>query len=96
MAYFALVTLWQVSSLARGQEAYLRFLDRMTNPFIIGLNLISLSFLLFHALTWFHLAPKALVFRLGGRRIPDSAVVGMNYVAWIIACAFIAWMILGG
>src|SRR6266487_4434139 len=85
VAYFAMVTLWQVSSLARGPEAYLRFLERMTNPFTIVLNLISLSFVIFHALTWFHLAPKALVFRLGGRRIPDSAVIGMNYVAWIIA-----------
>ena len=96
VAYFAMVTLWQVSSLARGPEAYLRFLERMKNPFIIGLNLISLFFVLFHALTWFHLAPKALVLRLGGRRLPDSMVVGMNYVVWLIACVLIAWIMLRG
>ena len=96
VAYFAVVALWQVGSLACCAEAYTQFLRLMESPFFLAINLIALIFVLFHALTWFHLAPRAMVFRLGGRRLPDKLVVGMNYIAWIAASALIAWIMLRG
>src|SRR6516164_9915097 len=71
VAYFVVITLLQIHSLSRGPEAYARFEERTRNPLMIALNAISLLFVLFHTITWFNLAPRAIVARLGGMRIPD-------------------------
>ncbi len=96
VAFFALVCLWQVRSLARGPEAYAQCIERLRNPIFLALNLVALGFVLFHAITWFHLAPRAMVLRLRGQRLPDIVVVGLNYAAWIIASALAAWFLLRG
>jgi len=94
VGFFALELLLEVRALARGEEAYQRFLARLENPFLIALNLLALIFVLFHSVTWFNLAPKAMPVRVGGRRLPDSVVAGSNYAAWLVISAVMAWIIL--
>ena len=94
VAYFVLITLLQIHSLSRGPEAYARFEERMRNPLMIVLNAISFLFVLFHTITWFNLAPRAMVVRLGGERVPDTLVAGSNYLAWLVISAAVAWFIL--
>jgi fumarate reductase subunit C len=53
-----------------------------------------LAGLLFHTLTWLHLAPRAMVVRLGGRRVPDAMVLLGQYAAWAGASALVAWVLL--
>jgi len=48
----------------------------------------------FHAITWFNLAPSAMPVRLGGRRVPDAMVAAPSYVAWIVISAFVSWLVL--
>jgi fumarate reductase subunit C len=50
----------------------------------------------FHAVTWFNLAPKAMVVAVRGRRVPDVAIAAANYVAWAVLSGLIAWIVLGG
>ena len=57
---------------------------------MIALNVVALLFVLFHAVTWFNLAPAAMVVNVGGRRVPDALIVGGNYAAWAAASALIA------
>jgi fumarate reductase subunit C len=94
VGFFALELLLEVRAVARGEEAYQRFLARLENPFLLALNLLALIFVLFHSVTWFNLAPKAMPVRVGGRRLPDSVVAGSNYAAWIVISAVMAWIIL--
>ena len=94
VAYFVVITLLQIHSLRRGPEAYGRFEERMRNPLVFALNTISLLFVLFHAITWFNLAPRAMVVRLGGKRVPDTLIAGSNYVAWLVISAAVAWFVL--
>lgn len=94
VAYFVVITLLQIRSLSRGPETYARFEERMRNPLIIALNAISLLFVLFHTITWFNLAPRAMVVRLGGKRVPDTLIAGSNYVAWLAISAAVAWFVL--
>jgi fumarate reductase subunit C len=94
VGFFALELLLEVRAVARGEEAYQRFLARLENPFLLALNLLALIFVLFHSVTWFNLAPKAMPVRVGGRRLPDSVVAGSNYAAWIAISAVMAWIIL--
>jgi fumarate reductase subunit C len=95
VAFFALVTLLQLRALARGPEAYSRFLHRLESPLVVALHALALAFVLFHAITWFNLAPKAMVVRLGGKRVPDAVIVGANYLAWLVATAVVGGILLG-
>jgi fumarate reductase subunit C len=87
VAYFALLLLWQVRALAAGPAAHAAFLDRMRSPAFLALNALALAFVVFHSVTWFNLAPKAIVVRLGGRRVPDALIAGANYAAWLALTA---------
>jgi fumarate reductase subunit C len=91
----AAVTLWQVMALAEGPGAYEIFLARMQSPLWILIHILALGGVLFHALTWFHLAPKAMVMRIGGKRVADSVIVALNYLTWMGASAVVAWLWLG-
>jgi fumarate reductase subunit C len=96
VAFFALVLLWQVRALGQGPDAYSRFLARMQTPLFLVLNGVVLLFVLFHSVTWFNLAPTAMVVRLRGKRVPDLVVAGANYVAWLVLSAAVAAILLRG
>ena len=94
VAYFVTIILWQLCTLVRGPEAYAQFQDWLKSPFFIALNVISFFFVIFHTITWFNLTPKAMVVRIGGKRVPNLLVAGPNYVAWLAISAIVAWFIL--
>jgi fumarate reductase subunit C len=96
VAFFAVVYLWQICALVAGPEAYGRFLARMKTPLFLALNTVSFLFVLFHAVTWFNLTPKAMVVRLGGKRVPDWAIIGGNYAAWLVLSGAVACLLLRG
>jgi fumarate reductase subunit C len=95
VAGFALILLWQLRALARGPEAYNHFLALLGTPLFLALNGIAFLFVLFHAVTWFNLAPKAMVVRLRGRRVPDWIIAGLNYLACLVVSGAVAWILLG-
>jgi fumarate reductase subunit C len=96
VAYFVILTLLLLHSLADGPESYAAFLDWLKTPVAILINLIAFGFVLFHTITWFNLTPRAMTVRLGGQRLPDWMVALPNYIAWIVISAIVAWVILGG
>jgi fumarate reductase subunit C len=48
-----------------------------------------------HAVTWFTLAPKAMVVRVHGRRLPARAVTAGHFAAWAVVSAAVLWIVLG-
>jgi fumarate reductase subunit C len=94
--YFVALLLWMLWSLGKGADKYLEFQGWMRDPLVIAFNLIALLFVLYHSITWFNLAPKAMPIRLGGKRLPEWMVAAPNYAAWIVISAVLAWLILGG
>jgi fumarate reductase subunit C len=96
VAYFVVLTLLQLRALTHGPEAYAAFQAWLRTPLAIVLNGISLLFVLFHTITWFNLAPRALVVRVRGKRVPDLLIAGSNYVAWLVVSVVVAWLILRG
>ena len=95
VGYFCIVLLWLTAALVEGPEAYARFLASMQSPVFVLLNVLTAGAIFFHALTWFHLAPKAMVVRLGGKRVPDDLVVAANYALWGGASAAVLWLLDG-
>ncbi len=94
VAAYALVLLAQVRALEQGVVAYTQFQEWLRTPAVLILHAVALLFVLFHSITWLRLAPQALVIRLAGRRLPDSAIVAANYLAWGVCSAAIAWFVL--
>src|SRR5579875_1133276 len=87
VAWFVVFTLLQIQALRQGAESYQRFLEWSRSPVVLIMNIVALFFVVFHALTWFQLAPQALVVRLGGKRVGAGWIAGFNYAAWAVVSA---------
>jgi fumarate reductase subunit C len=96
IAWFVVFTLLQIYALSQGPEGYRQFQGWAKNPVILLVNLVSLFFVVFHSITWFNLAPKAMVVRLRGQRVPGQWIAGANYAAWALVSLLVAWIILKG
>ena len=96
VAYFIVITLMQVQALRQGRAEYAAFQEFMAHPFVVLLNVVAFLFLLLHTITWFHLTPRVIVLRLGGRRLPDAWIIAPSYVGWFVISGLIAWFVLGG
>ena len=94
VAIFVVITLFQMRALLSGPGAYARFEHWLRTPAAIALNLISFFFVLFHAITWFNLAPRAMAIRVRGKRLPDLLVAAPNYALWLVVSVVVAWFIL--
>ena len=54
------------------------------------------QFLVLHAVTWFNLAPRAIVIRLQGRRLPSRIIAAGHFAAWAVVSAAVAWIAFRG
>ncbi len=93
VAWFVVVLLLQIRALSLGPEAYAAFERWLRNPLIVLLNLITLSFVVFHTITWFNVAPSAMAIRFHGKRVPDLLIVGTNYAAWAAISLVVTWFL---
>jgi fumarate reductase subunit C len=96
VAFFVVVTLLQIRALGQGTVEYTAFQQGLKSPLILAINAVSFLFVLFHTVTWFNLAPKAMAVRMGGKRLPDLMIAAPNFIGWVVVSAVIAWIILRG
>ena len=94
VAWFVALTLFQLRAFLHGPETYARFTDRLQSPVMIAGNAIAFCFVMFHSITWFNLAPRAMAVRVGGKRVPEFLVAAPNYVLWILVSVFVGWLLL--
>ena len=88
-----LILLYRLNAGRGAYESYLRFLGA---PGMVTFHVIALAAALFHTVTWFNLTPKVLVVRVGARRVPAPIIAGVNYAAWVVLSALVAWIVLRG
>ena len=96
VAWIVVLILLQIRALNHGPAAYEEFRTWMATPVMLALSVISFFFVLFHAITWFNLAPKAMAVRMRGKRLPGVAIAAPNYVAWVVVSGIVAWILLRG
>ncbi len=96
VAWFVVFFLLLVAAVGRGEAAYQEFIRWAANPGMVLVNLVSLGFVVFHAVTWFNLAPRAMVVHMRGKRVPGQLIAASNYGAWVVASLLLAWIILAG
>ena len=95
IAWFVVFLLLLVRAVGRGGPEYRDFLAWSASAPVLLANLACLFFVVFHAITWFNLAPQAMVIRVAGRRLPGIIIAGGGYLTWAAASALVAWA-LGG
>lgn len=93
VACYVVILLLQLHALRGGPDAYQGFQDRLKDPWLVILNGVSFLFVLFHAVTWFNLTPKAMAVRLRGKRLPNVLVAAPNYVAWLAVSALVVFLL---
>jgi fumarate reductase subunit C len=96
IAWFIVYLLLFVRAVSQGDASYREFLAWSRHPLVVAVNVVTSFFVVFHAITWFNLAPKAMVVHVGKKRVPASLISASNYVAWAAATAFVLWLLLRG
>jgi fumarate reductase subunit C len=91
VAWSVVYLLLVVHAVSQGQS----YPSWASHPLAVGLNVVSLLLVVYHAVTWFNLAPKAMVVRMGGKPVPGVWIAAGNYFAWVLASALVAWILLG-
>jgi fumarate reductase subunit C len=85
-AYTAVVVVG-LMRLSQGRAAYEAFLDALHSPLWIAFHLLALVFALFHTVTWFGVAPKAMPLQIGEKKVPGAAIIMAHYAGWIVVSA---------
>jgi fumarate reductase subunit C len=96
VAWFVLHLILLVRAVSNGAEAYAQFIEWSGRPLVLLVNIVSFTFIVFHAITWFNLAPQAMVVKVGGKRVPGLLIAGSNYLGWAFVSAFVAWLLTRG
>lgn len=94
VALYAIILLFKIQALKDGPETWEAIMAALSTPFAITLHIVMFVFLIYHSITWFMLAPKAMVLKIGKKRIPGNAIILGNFLMWIVLSAGIAWLIL--
>lgn len=66
----------------------------LKSPGSVIFHLVTLLMVLYHTVTWFAAAPKALRVYRGEERVPEKIVAGGHFAAWIVVSAIVAWIVL--
>jgi fumarate reductase subunit C len=99
IALYCLLMVWGLGALASGPEAFTAFIGAMQSPFGLVVQLLILAFTVYHAVTWFKLAPMGMkpVRKPGGKRVPAATIVQAMYAAWagstVVTLGLVAWLL---
>jgi fumarate reductase subunit C len=94
VAWFVVYLLLLVRAVSRGEAAFQGFLAFSAHPVVLTVNVITFFFIMFHALTWFAVAPQAIVAHIGKKRVPALMIAAGHYGAWVVVSAFLFWLLL--
>ncbi|MEI8411752.1 MULTISPECIES: fumarate reductase subunit C [unclassified Kribbella] len=94
VAWFVVYLLLLVKAVSDGAASYQDFLDWSGRWWVLAINVVAMLFLLLHTITWFALAPRAMVIKVRGRRVPPAQIVAAHYFASLLLSAIVAWLVL--
>jgi len=95
VAWSVVYLLMLIDAVAEGSASYTRFFEWSLTRWVLTLNIVSFAFMIYHAVTFFVAAPRAMVVHIGRRRVPEQMVLAGHYLAWAAASALVSWLLLG-
>ena len=94
VAWFVVFLLLLVNAVSDGAASYQRFLDWSGQWWVVAINVLAMLFVLLHVVTWFGLAPRAMVIKVRGSRVPARQIVAGHYLALLVLSAAVTWLVL--
>jgi fumarate reductase subunit C len=92
---FLVIYLVELARLARGADAYETLLAKFHSSGWVAFHVLALIAAVYHSVTWFNLAPKIMVVRVGEERVSPSLIAAVNYGIWLVVSIGVAWVFLG-
>ena len=80
-------------SIAAGPEAYAEFTTSLRTPGMVTLVAATFVSVVWHTITWFVAAPKAMRPQIGDQLVPGSAIIGGHYLGWFAVSAILYWVL---
>ena len=74
-------------SLTLGQDAWSDWVSMLSHPATVLFHLLVLAAVLYHAVTWFKLAPKIMVVRIGNWALPERMMLFGQWLGLLILTA---------
>jgi fumarate reductase subunit C len=96
VVFCSLELLYLVYVVSQGENAYMQFIEQLKSPWLTIANCFAFFGLLFHSYTWFNLAPKAMVVKIGKNTVPGALVLLANYAGWIVVSIVLIWILSSG
>lgn len=93
VAFYVVVLLLYVNAVSDGLVAFEAYMDWLKSPWSIGLHVFAFFLLIFHSVTWFNLAPRAMVIHVGQKKVPGSVILFMNYMMWAVVSVGFIWLL---
>lgn len=93
VAGYVIVLLFYSKAILDGQEAWTNLTEVLRSPVVIALHVLALGGLIFHSITWFNLAPKAMVLKMGNNKVPGIVIALLNYGGWIVVSVALGWIL---
>jgi fumarate reductase subunit C len=94
VALAALGTVVVVHQVRQGDAAWSALLRVAASPAVTAIAVVALAFVLLHTFTFIEAARKALIVRIGGKRVSGENIVRGHYAAWLVGTVVIAWAVL--
>ena len=98
IVYFlvAFLAIRLINALGAGPEAWNAAMETLENPLYIAFHLLCLVSVIFVAVRFFRLFPKAQPPMIGAVKPPPAAVIhGMLYVVWLVITALMTAILAG-
>ena len=89
VALFALFTLRFAQAIYAGEAQYNEVVDGLRVPWVLAIHCLSFVAVVWHTITWFVAAPKALRPRVGNKLVPPRAIIAGHYAGWFVVSAIL-------
>ena len=86
---YSLLLILGLYQLKQGEAGWQQWLSLINHPAVIVFNLVALAASLYHAATWFKLAPKIMVVRLGDWKLPEPVMVIGQWIGLLLTSAIL-------
>jgi fumarate reductase subunit C len=91
---YSLILAWGILRLSQGEAAFNAWLSALQHPVSILLHLLIFLIAMYHTITWFSLAPKAVGLYIKGKPIDSKLIVSGHYIAFAVVTLFCLVIIL--
>jgi len=82
IGFYAALLCVGVWRLTMGPASWEKYVDLLTSPVMVVLQLVTLAFTLYHAVGWFNVTPQTMPLMKDGEFVPPRPIVLAQYGMW--------------